>query len=206
MHKKITFMVMGVAAGIILIGSVFSVDKGGAINATDQWTPQTPTITESASATGKPEITNLLYITDEKNEPAMPIKGLPVKEDIEMLAKLIWGEARGVKSTTEKAAVVWCVLNRVDAKGYPNSIEAVIIQPYQFVGYDEDYPVTKEHRMIAEDVLCRWYAEKDGEKDVGRVLPKDYIYFTGDGKQNYFTNEWKSNDIWNWSLPSPYED
>lgn len=103
----------------------------------------------SASATDKPEITNLLYATDKKNEPATPIAEMPEEEDIEMLAKLIWGEARGVESITEKAAVAWCVLNRVDAKGYPNSIEAVITQPHQFVGYDEDYPATKEHRLIA---------------------------------------------------------
>ena len=122
-----------------------------------------------------------------------------------MLAKLIWGEARGVESITEKAAVAWCVLNRVDAKGYPNSIKAVITQPHQFVGYDEDYPVTKEHRLIAKDVLCRWYAEKAGEKDVGRVLPKEYVYFTGDGSRNHFTSEWRSEDTWNWRLASPYE-
>lgn len=36
--------------------------------------------------------------------------------EVEMLARLIWGEARGVASDTEKAAVVWCVLNRVDAE------------------------------------------------------------------------------------------
>lgn len=205
MRKKITFIVMGVAAGIILIGSVSSLDKSGAINASDH-TPQPPAITESASATKKPEITNLLYVTDAKTEAEMPIIELPEQEDVEMLAKLIWGEARGVKSTTEKAAVVWCVLNRVDAKGYPNSIEAVITQPHQFVGYDEDYPVTKEHRLIAEDVLCRWYAEKDGKTDIGRVLPKEYVYFTGDGCRNHFTSEWRSEDTWDWSLTSPYEN
>lgn len=205
MHKKITYMVMGAAVGIILIGSVFAIDKSGAVNATDERSSQTPTMAASASAADKPEITNLPYVTDKKNEPATPIAEMPEEEDIEMLAKLIWGEARGVESITEKAAVAWCVLNRVDAKGYPNSIKAVITQPHQFVGYDEDYPVTKEHRLIAEDVLCRWYAEKAGEKDVGRVLPKEYVYFTGDGSRNHFTSEWRSEDTWNWSLASPYE-
>ncbi len=34
-----------------------------------------------------------------------------------MIAKTIWGEARGT-SMTEKAAVAWCILNRVDSGEY----------------------------------------------------------------------------------------
>jgi spore germination cell wall hydrolase CwlJ-like protein len=43
---------------------------------------------------------------------------IPNPDDVVMLAKLIYGEARGIKSITEQAAVVWCVLNRVDSSGY----------------------------------------------------------------------------------------
>lgn len=204
MHRKITYMVMGVAVGIILIGSVFAMGKSGAVNATDERTLQ-ETTAAGVKASDKPEITNLLYVTDRANEPATPITERPEQEEIEMLARLIWGEARGVESTTEKAAVAWCVLNRVDSKGYPNTIEGVITQPHQFVGYDEDYPATEEHKALAEDVLCRWYAERAGESNTGRVLPKEYIYFTGDGQRNHFTSEWKSDVVWDWSLKSPYE-
>lgn len=116
MQKKITYMVMGVAVGIILIGSVFAMGKSGAVNATDERALQ-ETTAAGAKASDKPEITNLLYVTDRANEPATPITERPEQEEIEMLAKLIWGEARGVESTTEKAAVAWCVLNRVDSKG-----------------------------------------------------------------------------------------
>lgn len=128
------------------------------------------------------------------------------REDVEMLAKLIWGEARGVRSKEQKAAVVWCVLNRVDSPLYPDSIEAVVTQKYQFSGYNESYPLTDEFMEIAEDVLVRWYQEKAGAIDVGRVLPKEYLYFVGDGVLNYFSKEWKSQDHYDWSLPSPYED
>lgn len=128
------------------------------------------------------------------------------KADIEYLAKLIYGEARGVRSTEQKAAVVWCVLNRVDSPLYPDSIEAVVTQKYQFSGYSESYPLTEEFMEIAEDVLVRWYQEKAGAIDVGRVLPKEYLYFVGDGVLNYFSNEWKSQDHYDWSLPSPYEN
>ena len=40
-----------------------------------------------------------------------------------IIAQLIWGEARGVQSTTEQAAVAWCVLNRVDDPQFPDTIE-----------------------------------------------------------------------------------
>lgn len=128
------------------------------------------------------------------------------RDDVEMLAKLIWGEARGVRSKEQKAAVVWCVLNRVDSPLYPDSIEAVVTQKYQFSGYNESYPLTDEFMEIAEDVLVRWYQEKAGAVDVGRVLPKEYLYFVGDGVLNYFSKEWKSQDHYDWSLPSPYEN
>lgn len=124
--------------------------------------------------------------------------------DVEMLARLIWGEARGVASDTEKAAVVWCVLNRVDAERWPDTIAEVITQPYQFSGYSAKHPVTDEFKEIASDVLTRYRAEKDGGKDVGRVLPAEYCFFTGDGERNYFTIGWKDRKKWDWTLESPY--
>lgn len=46
-----------------------------------------------------------------------PAPYIPDEAEVEMLARLIWGEARGVASDMEKEAVAWCVLNRVDADG-----------------------------------------------------------------------------------------
>ena len=34
---------------------------------------------------------------------------------------------------------------------------------------------------------------------------KRYLWFTGDGKRNHFQNEYKGGEVWDWSLPSPYE-
>lgn len=124
-------------------------------------------------------------------------------EEVIVLAKMVWGEARGVPSDTEKAACVWCALNRVD-QGY-GSIVAVVTAPYQFVGYREENPVDDTLKKLCEDVLTRWYAEKDGQTDVGRVLPKDYLWFSGDGGRNHFRNAYRGCNAWNWSLPSPYE-
>lgn len=125
-------------------------------------------------------------------------------EEAEVLAKMLWGEARGVPSDMEKAACIWCVLNRCDA--YGKSIIEVVTAPYQFVGYRAENPVDEELLALCEDVLSRYYAEKNGQSTVGRVLPQDYLYFTGDGKRNYFRNEFVGGTTFDWSLTNPYEN
>ena len=126
--------------------------------------------------------------------------------DVDALAKTLWGEARGIESDMEKAAVVWCVLNRVDDESglFPDTIVEVVTAPYQFDGYAADNPVEEHLEWLVKDVLIRWASEKEGHKDVGRVLPKDYVYFLGDGRHNYFTVEWLGDEEWDWSLPNPY--
>lgn len=125
------------------------------------------------------------------------------ESDIDMLAQMLWGEARGNPSDTEKAACVWCVLNRVDYSG--SSIAAIVTAPNQFVGYSPDNPVDDSLRDLCEDVLYRWAKEKYGIYPSGRVLPEDYRYFTGYDGRNHFRNEYLSDETWDWSLPSPYE-
>ena len=125
-------------------------------------------------------------------------------EEVIVLAKMLWGEARGVSSDTEKAACVWCALNRVD-HGY-GDIVTVVTAPKQFVGYREGNQVDDSLITLCIDVLTRWYAEKDGQAEVGRVLPADYLWFSGDSKRNHFRNAYKGGTVWDWSLPSLYED
>ena len=123
--------------------------------------------------------------------------------EAELIAKCVWGEARGC-STTEQAAVMWCILNRVDA-GY-GTVTEVITAPYQFTGYRSGNPVDEEIYNLAVDVLTRWERGKTGQTDVGRVLPSDYLWFNGSGGHNWFRNEYKGGTYWDWSLDSPYED
>ena len=131
---------------------------------------------------------------------------VPNAAEVEALAKLIYGEAGIVPSTTEQAAVVWCVLNRVDDPRFADTVLEVIEAPYQFSGYDPEYPVKEEFALLAADVLTRYRTERDGEENVGRVLPAEYCFFTGDGRRNHFTTEWKSTDCFGWTLESPYTD
>lgn len=128
------------------------------------------------------------------------------EEDAIYIAKTIWGEARGC-TKIEQAAVAWCILNRVDNDNeyLPDTVEGVVTQENQFHGYSKDFPVDDDIYDLAVDVLERWGREKIGEGNVGRVLPKEYLYFYGDGKHNHFTIDWKDKSTWDWSLENPYE-
>ena len=125
-------------------------------------------------------------------------------EEVEMLAKTIWAEARGVPGTARQAAVAWCALNRLDVGTFGDTLAEVLSKPYQFA-YDPASPVTDEFLALADDVLHRWYLEQNGVEDVGRTLPEDYLFFEGDGLENHFRKEYeKTGDTWDWSLPDPY--
>ena len=146
----------------------------------------------------------VIEVRQPATEPE-PVK-LYSEADVEMLARLIYTEARGVESQTEQAAVVWVVLNRLDNPGRPeNTIAEVVTAAHQF-DYRPWAPATEEFKTLAQDVLERWQAEKEGEIEVGRVLPLEYQYFEGWGGRNWFSAEWKSAEYWGWGLDSPYED
>lgn len=138
-------------------------------------------------------------------------------EDAIALAKLTWGEARGVpdlkvngrviSTRTQQAAVMWTVLNRFDA-GYEESILEVITAytvdkngkiHKQFHGYSEEHPVEEELLELAYDVLDRWNAEKHGDVVV-RELPAGYLWFHGDGIWNHFRDAYKNGNEWDWSV------
>lgn len=145
----------------------------------------------------------------ELEEPKQEIIFDEYKLHAEMLAKVAWGEARGC-TKTEQAAVMWCVLNRVDSDSsdFSDTIAKVITQPNQFY-YKGTFPLEDDLLELAYDVLSRWYMEKEtGEIDSGRVLPKEYCFFGGDGKHNHFRDryEFKDANFWDWSWESPYEE
>lgn len=166
--------------------------------------PETPEATVPVTATALPAETPALEpitLEFEDREAIDPMEASKVA-----LAKMVWGEARGC-STTEQAATIWCVLNRYDSgdRFWADTVEGITTQPCQFYGYDPSNPVDPDILALVEDVLARWMAEKECVGSVGRVLPKEYLYFTGDGVHNYFTTEWQGGQTWDWSLESPYE-
>jgi len=149
-----------------------------------------------------------------KNTPE-EVEPPPFTEDeIVMLAQTMYAEAAvvrwygdqfGVSYQARQAAVAWVALNRLDAGGYGDTLAEVLSRPAQFA-YSPDAPITAEMMALARDVTDRWWAEKQGETDVGRTLPSDYLFFDGDGKENYFRQEYRGTDHWDWSLPDPYKE
>lgn len=124
--------------------------------------------------------------------------------EVEMLAKVVYREARGISGKEHQAAVIWCILNRVDEGTWGNTIEEVVTYPNAFA-WVPDTPVLDEYIHLATDVVSRWNWEKQGIEDVGRVIPNTYLYFMGDGEYNYYTETWCGSDYWDWSLPNPYQ-
>lgn len=164
---------------------------------------------ESIEIEQEPIMTNYsdeiqVQVTEEqKNKISDKVEELD--NEIKMLAKLIYREARGINSTDQKAAVVWCVLNRVDNGNYGSSISKVITAKHQFAWVPKT-PVKEEFYNLAEDVIIRWFLEKEGLDNVGRVLPNDYLFFAGRNGLNYFRKNYHSKEYWDWSLQSPYEN
>ena len=130
-------------------------------------------------------------------------------EDIRLAAQTVWGEARGIESQMEQAAVVWTMLNRVDEWG--ETLGEVVTAPHQFQGYNPDNPTVddfgRDLEALVRAVVARWEREHNGEWGVGRVLPKDYLFFGAENGHNHFRREYDSfSGIWSWGLPNPYEN
>lgn len=127
------------------------------------------------------------------------------EKDVITLAKVLYRESRVVKSYTRIACVGWTACNRVDA-GYADTVYEVLTAPHQFAWF-ENTQVDDDLYWLACDILTRWSNEKNGMEDVGRVLPREYLYFHGDGRENHFRIKFKSDgSYWDYSLPSPYSD
>jgi hypothetical protein len=112
------------------------------------------------------------------------------EQDVVMLSKMVWGEARGLPAE-EQALCVWTVLNRLGDGRFGGSIAEILTKPKQFIGYRVAHPVTDEIRSVVEGVLQAW-----SQGATAPVLPpyaetSGYLYFSGkrgaDGRMhNYF--------------------
>lgn len=150
------------------------------------------------------KIENVVYEAEEtvQEETVLPYD----EETIEVLCKVVYGESRGCDKT-QQAAVIWCILNRMDSDKFPNDVVAVVTQKNQFEGYSSKFPVTDEIKELVLDVLGRYEQEKAGTENVGRVLPNDYLFFHSAGNgTNLFRQNYKSKTIWDWSWGTPYGD
>lgn len=127
------------------------------------------------------------------------------QEEIALCAGVIAHEAGSSWiSTEEKACIVWAILNRVDDSRFPDTIEEVVNQPYQMTCY-KSFEKYGQFINLAENVLYRHQAEMEGLENSGRILPKEYCYWWGNGEHNNFRITNNSYVYWDYSLESPYK-
>lgn len=213
--NKIICVLSGAAAALLLVLFAMWLAVGNLLAAEQQAraeqivsceTNDTKTIRKEAICHSDPIVIEPFVV-----EPI--VEHLYTAADAEALARMAWGECRGVgeidagggivSADYQKAAAMWCAINRYDA-GFEDSIVDVVSAPNQFVGYSAEHPIDDELLALAYDVLDRWECERTGGGDVGRVLPADYLFFIGDGRHNYFAKEWRSADYYTWELPDVY--
>ena len=161
---------------------------------TNSTTLTTTTSTTRTTTTLTEETTLITQQVTENQTIAIPTETIPVESDsvVEanstypiteyeriLLCNIVANESGSDWiGIYDKACVVACVMNRVDNSNFPNSIEEVLTQPYQFSGYyasDYYYPTVTDACIQAVD----YYFEHSNEFG-------NYLYFEGNGTNNVF--------------------
>ena len=128
------------------------------------------------------------FLTEVTAIPGTPGYEKPVAEYI---AKVIYGTARN-HADSDKRAVVWCILNRVEHYAHPNTVAEVCEQPKQWMGYSNDNPVLTENYDLALEELKTWHS--DGH----RPLSNEYIYLTWSSKEILLRDTFEENKSTNY--------
>lgn len=129
-------------------------------------------------------------------------------KDIEWLARLAF--LSPLREPEYKAALMWVVLNRVDSRDYPNTIQLVITQRGEFAFWDEDKFIKPENlaenRQLARLVLNQWLSEREG-LNAGRLIPREalVIRFTGEGNRGLEVLPDRWGDPLYWPVRGAYE-
>ena len=79
-------------------------------------------------------------------------------EDLNLLARVVYGEARG-EPYTGQVAVAAVVLNRVKSSEFPNTISGVVYQPWAFTAVNDgqiNLAPNETARKAAKDALNGW--------------------------------------------------
>ena len=111
------------------------------------------------------------------------------ESDAELIAKTVYGEARGC-TQDEMRLVVWTILQRVGADGFPDSIEGVVLEPKQFQGYRKTNPVDLEIYELVVEELKKWASGEDPPTYEPWATDTPYYYFDGRDGSNWFRAGW----------------
>ena len=114
-----------------------------------------------------------------------------IELEAEYIAKVIYGTARN-HVASDKKAVVWCIINRVEHYAHPNTIAEVCEQPKQWMGYSSDNPVLTENYDLALEELKTWYSGGH------RPMNNSYIYLTWSSKEILLRDTFEENKSTNY--------
>lgn len=109
-----------------------------------------------------------------------------IEREAEFIAKVIYGTARN-HADSDRKAVVWCILNRVEHHSHPDTVETVCEQPKQWMGYSRDNPVLDDFYNLALNELKTWYSGGH------RPMSNDYIYLTWSSKEILLRDTFEEN-------------
>lgn len=115
-----------------------------------------------------------------------------IEREAEYISKVIYGTARN-HTDSDKRAVVWCILNRVEHYAHPDTVAGVCEQPKQWMGYSDDNPVLTEIYDLALEELKIWYS---GDH---RPIDNRYIYLSWSSREILLRDtfeESKSTNYW----------
>lgn len=105
---------------------------------------------------------------------------------VEKAARMAWGEYSGT-DYAQRTAPIWCACNRADA--WEMTLDEVMHSD-AFHGLLTEREVPEEWYDLARETLARWELEHMGYIDVGRALPSEYLYFSGNGEYNTYRTEY----------------
>lgn len=128
----------------------------------------------------------------ERGMPPDPLE-MRLNTQCEMLARVLYGVKDN--SAQDLKTLCWCVFNRVDNPNYPNTLEDVIAQPKQWMGYSENNPVLDELYKLAKEQIQLW---QNGRRPVSNEL----IYMSWTPARIVLRDTWQygmNTNTWVWS-------
>ena len=100
----------------------------------------------------KDEIAASRFVADEES------KTLQMEYEARQISKAM----DGIKGITEREddlrTYAWAIMFRVSNSGYPNSVQEVVSQPNQFMGFSDSNPVVTAKYRIAYECVEAFYA------------------------------------------------
>ena len=136
------------------------------------------------------------YITQQEAKaigmPPDP-KELLLDQQSEALAKVLYGVKDN--SANDLRTLCWCVFNRVDNPAYPETLEDVIAQKKQWMGYYESNPVLDDLYKIAREQIQLW---QNGRRPVSN----EFVYMSWTAARIVLRDSWQygmNTNTWVWS-------